>query len=266
MASEISTNQRSSLPLASRETATLLDTFTSRIETIPGTINGHAISAACAPSDRERQALTTRLSQIHDGMRPASPEAIAKYVATLKMSGLVSRSTDEAGAAMEMRLTVKALEGFPEWAISDVCRRFLDGRLGKGRFVPTAAEIAQECRLVLLPHQEEAGRIAKVLDAEIYEEATPEQRDRIAKLLAGTVRELKAGMAKRGVKRVRRERSKEVIERAARIALIRQGKAYAANPVSLSPAAMTAMRRRDEDEIAAGRVPPSTHPATDRAA
>lgn len=168
--------------------------------------------------------LQARCDELFAGLAPATSEAISRYVSALKVT-MPSRATDEAGAAMEMRLTVKALETFPEWAIADVCRRYLDGRLGKGRFAPTPAEIAQDCRALLTIHQEEATKAKRILEAEVYTEATPEERERMLRLIREASRGLRSYTARNAkMGKPKRERSKEVIERAANIALIRMAK------------------------------------------
>lgn len=145
------------------------------VSAVPGL---YEISDACAPSAEARGALQGRADHLASGLTAAEPEAISRCITSLGVV-LPSRSTNAEAAKMELALTVEALKAFPEWAVANVCRRYLDGRLGNGRYAPTPPELAKACRELIAPFQAEAAKIQRILNAQVYREPTEEERARV---------------------------------------------------------------------------------------
>lgn len=149
-----------------------------------------AISDRYAPSAEQRALLTSRRDALIVATGRADPVRIKQMVAALRL-GLKAQATTEAGAAAALELNIRALAHFPEWTVSEACRRFNNGEAGEGTFVPTPAELANECRALLAPVHDELTKLRRVLDAEVYVEPTAEQRGRIADGMDALIADLK---------------------------------------------------------------------------
>jgi len=160
------------LPMADTETDTIVRGLTNRLED-SSDWRRRALPDRLAPTEHERQVMTARVEVIDRWLAPSRKAAIIRAVGTVRGLMAIASSTGDAdpldGYAM-------VLAPFPEPVIEDICRRFLDGRLGNRVYAPTPAEIAHECRLAVAEALAERGRIALILDAEIY--TTPSEADR----------------------------------------------------------------------------------------
>lgn len=122
-----------------------------------------------APSGAELQALEARRAELADALAPGDEEAIKQAVRALK-GGFPTYGTDPAGAKYQTEFYLKALERFPLWAVHEACARFRDGRNAtpwNSRECPSSAQVAQECRAVIEPVQDELVPLIDVLDAEV---------------------------------------------------------------------------------------------------
>jgi hypothetical protein len=115
-------------------------------------------------------------------------DGIKKMIAGMIHSYSSMAAQSETSLHGKLELYAAAVASFPEWAIGDACRRFIEGRAGDSRYVPSAAQLAQECRDIVQPHHEEHVKIARILTANVYHVPAPEERERVAdgfsKLLA----------------------------------------------------------------------------------
>jgi hypothetical protein len=134
-----------------------------------------AIPDRLAPTDDERRELKARVAEIDSGLGRASEASIRRAVGLVK--GLMaSPAIGETTVDEILSGYALVLAPYPQPVIEDVCRRYLDGRLGNRVYAPTPAEIAHECREMLAPIYAERARIALILDAEVYETPSPEQQ------------------------------------------------------------------------------------------
>jgi len=163
---------------ASRELVDLIARFSSAIEEIPGQWRHRAILDTYAPKGAERQVLEARREALNAALTPADPDFIGRSISALK-SAFPYRNEDSSDVEKVKRLYIAALQSFPEWAISEACRRFLEGRVGNRTFAPTPPELAAECRSILVAVHEEAGKIDRILEAQVYRLPSPEQQRRI---------------------------------------------------------------------------------------
>lgn len=183
---------KSSLPIVPhRDVVDLTDRLTSRIQHTPDG-KGEIVSTA-APTEAERGALEVRRNTIADLLEPARELDIEKAVAhMLAQFGGPERDANASRALV--RTVALQLRAFPLWAIHEACQRILGGRAPgiNMAFAPQPPQIAHLCREIVQVLHSERARIAKVLDATVFHEATPEERARVAAGLAGLVEEIKA--------------------------------------------------------------------------
>lgn len=124
--------------------------------------------------------MASRVEQIDRWLAPSRQAAIIRAVGLVRGAMAVP-----AGASDDVfSVFVEVLKPFPEPVVEDVCRKFLDGRLGNRVYAPTPAEIAHECRLSVADALAERGRIMLVLDAEVYDTPSDAEREEIRQKLA----------------------------------------------------------------------------------
>lgn len=138
------------------------------------------MSSSVAPSTEHRGILAARRRQLADALIPASSAAIGTMIASLRS---VMPSHDNTDPVQVVALYRSALSRFPEWAVGQVCRAFLEGRAGGSTtFAPTPADIASRCDALIQPHRDEQLLIGRILDAEIIPE--PESDEKRAEVAA----------------------------------------------------------------------------------
>jgi hypothetical protein len=138
-----------------------------------------------APSGAELQALEGRRAELLDALAPGDEEAIKQAIRALK-GGFPSYGADAVGAAYQTEFYFKALASFPVWAVHEACARFRDGRNStpwNARECPSSAQVAQECRVIIEPVQDELTPLADVLDAEIAADPDADKAARAAAVL-----------------------------------------------------------------------------------
>lgn len=167
------------LPMADTKTDTLVRAFTNRLEE-GSDWRRRALPARLAPTDEQREVMERRVEQIDRWLAPSRQAAIVRAVGLVRGAMAVP-----AGASDDVfSVFVEVLKPFPEPVVEDVCRKFLDGRLGNRVYAPTPAEIAHECRLSVADALAERGRIMLVLDAEVYDTPSDAEREEIRQKLA----------------------------------------------------------------------------------
>lgn len=154
-----------------------------------------SMPSSVAPSTEHRQILAGRRRALADALVPASSAAIGTMIASLRS---VMPSHDNTDAMQQVALYRSALSRFPEWAVGQVCRAFLEGRAGGSTtFAPTPADIAKRCADLIAPHQQEVAQISRILDAEIIPEPeSDEKRAEVAERVRQWVRERQPGNEK----------------------------------------------------------------------
>lgn len=139
-----------------------------------------SISAPLAPTDADRRTLASRRHDLADALVPADSDAIGLMITSIRS---VMPSHDSTDPVQQVALYRSALNRFPEWAIGQVCRAFLEGRAGGSTtFAPTPADIAKRCADLIAPHQQDIAQISRILDAEIIPE--PESDEKRAEVAA----------------------------------------------------------------------------------
>lgn len=89
----------------------------------------------------------TRAEDVPAMLTPATAKTKAKATAML-FTALKARSGSDADAAMTAEIYDLAISEFPDWAIEEAVKGFITGRVENASpvFVPTTAELANECR------------------------------------------------------------------------------------------------------------------------
>jgi sarcosine oxidase gamma subunit len=173
------------LPMADTQTDTTVRVFTNRLEE-GSDFRRRALPARLAPTDAQRDLMASRVAQIDRWLAPSRQAAIIRAVGMVRGAMAVP-----AGASDDVfSIYVEVLRPFPEPVVEDVCRRYLDGRLGNRVYAPTPAEIAHECRLAVSDALAERGKIALILDAEVYATPTEEERQEVEAQAAALIEEL----------------------------------------------------------------------------
>jgi hypothetical protein len=129
--------------------------------------------------------MQARVHDIDRWLSPSRRPAIVRAVELMRANLVIANgASDDAVDGYVIVLTP-----FPEPVVEDVCRRYMDGRLGGRIYAPMPAEIAHECRLAVADALAERGRITLILDAEVYQSPTEEDRIAIAERHAAFVKE-----------------------------------------------------------------------------
>lgn len=151
--------------------------FSSALDWNDNALARSSISSQVAPTDTDRRTLAGRQREIADALIPADTDAVGLMITSLRS---VMPSHDNSDPQQQVMMYRSALAKFPEWAIGQVCRAFLEGRAGGSTtFAPTPADIASRCQALITPHVEEAEQIARILTAEVRYDPTEEERQRV---------------------------------------------------------------------------------------
>lgn len=182
-------------------------------------INRFSISSRCAPTDDERRALRQRHAEIAASLRPASAETIVRLVSVMR-TGFPSQSGSDIERKGALQVYASALGRFPEWVIERACRDAIEGRIGKGQFAPSAAEMATHCEGIVRQAREELGAIERILSARVYHEPTDEERRKVVDGFERLSRDLAAAleMEEAGKPRLEPMTLEQVTERAGTLA------------------------------------------------
>ena len=115
-------------------------------------------------------------------LAPASETALVRSVATLR-AAFPSTNDGEENAKLAVSLYVRALAPYPEWAVNEVCRQYLEGRRSHGTFAPTAPEMAKACREEVSKFVDERAKIGAILEAEVLPPIDEEKARRAAAVM-----------------------------------------------------------------------------------
>lgn len=163
-----------------------------------------SISSRSAPTADERRALSERYAAVAASLRPPPAETIMRLVGVMR-SGFPSQSTSDAERKTALKVYASALSRFPEWAIERTCREAIEGRVGKGQFAPSAAEMAAHCERFVREACEEMGAIDRILGAKVYHEPSDDERRRIEEGFGRLSRELAGALDMDGASRPKPE-------------------------------------------------------------
>lgn len=137
---------------------------------------GHySISLRHAPTADEANWLKDRKAELVDGLRPSEPREIADLVSAM-MLGFGGASRTEADAKKTVALYVSQLAAYPAWAVKTACEEAM--RSGS-EFAPSVAKLVASARQAVSRWQIESARITQILDAPVYREPDPGERQRV---------------------------------------------------------------------------------------
>lgn len=210
-----------------------------------------SISSQLAPTDEHRALLAGRRRALADALIPASSAAIGTMIASLRS---VMPSHDNSDPVQIVAMYRSALSRFPEWAVAQVCRAFLEGRAGGSTtFAPTPADIASRCEALVQPHKDEQEQIGRILEAEVRHDPSEDERERVARGLRELAASIGKGNDDDDEERVKRAAAKgrEISMRGLREELERHG-ITDSRPMSLElrqqVAAMRERRERQDED------------------
>lgn len=111
-------------------------------------------------------------------LRPADENALKRAIAAMR-AAFPAASDGHENAMMTVNLYVVALKSFPEWAVNEACRKALNGTIGANPgFAPTPPQVAIACRAAVSKLADERAKIEAILNAEVAQHTTTEDRAR----------------------------------------------------------------------------------------
>lgn len=154
---------------------------------------------------------------------PEANNRIYLLIAGAPAFGMTERETDA-----KVLLYAEALSDMPTWAIEASRRLFSKGGWKSpwnGQGCPSSANVVAECKLMLLPIEEELHRLGMILDAEIVDrDTTADERALNVAEIARLIADLKNG----GTPQNERLLAEAKAERAAKLKPVAQSQESAA--------------------------------------
>lgn len=161
--------------------AEMVRQFSNRLDWPEGIRQRATIASDAAPTQAERQMLQARRDDVVSGLVPATRPEIGRLVASLR-AVMPAQGGDD--AELTINLYLSALAGLPLWALDQVCRAFLAGKVpGHEKFAPTPDQIASRARALIVGFESEIAAIDKIVRAEIVQVMSPEERERMGEKL-----------------------------------------------------------------------------------
>jgi hypothetical protein len=159
----------------SREQATLVHTYLTRLENHPGAAK-YSISDQLAPTHEDRQRLLARQRELSIGMTPCGELSAAAELISQMFTGYMTVRLNRDEAANTAAAYLAQVKHLPLWAIQTGCQSCI---ARNNPFPPSAGELRAACEKAVQSIWAEEAEIRKVLDAEIYHSAPKAQRERI---------------------------------------------------------------------------------------
>lgn len=158
-----------------------------RLEAHPTHPTRFCVSASAAPTIAERTALSYAVARLEAQLEPCDDRVAIEVLVSEFLIGfeLGNGQSELNTEALNLRF-VKGLAGLPLGAIKAAIDRYDAGkpliREGwRAAFRPTPAQLAEETRAGMVPLRAKLLHARQVLEAEVYEPATPEQKAELAK-------------------------------------------------------------------------------------
>lgn len=128
--------------------------------------------------------LKARGREIADGLKPTDGNQARTVISALVNRLLVTYPQSERTTEQEARAAiagyVDALVDLPLWSVHAACQGWVRGEAdGDNRFRPSAAELRTLAQRKLMPFRQEMEQIKRILNANVYREPTPEERERV---------------------------------------------------------------------------------------
>jgi hypothetical protein len=171
----------------SREQATLVHTYLTRLENHPGAAK-YSISDQLAPTHEDRQRLLARQQELSNCLTPLGNIAEAGVIIGQMFAGYLTIRLSEQQASEAVAAYLAQVKHLPLWAIQTGCQSCI---ARNNPFPPSAGELRTACEKAVQSIWAEEAEIRKVLDAEIYHSAPKAQRERIKAGFQSLLAELK---------------------------------------------------------------------------
>ena len=122
-------------------------------------------TAEVIPTAAERRLLNDRTAQIEQALRPASMTGRSDEISALLISMAAERASDSERLAI-LRIYLADLDGVPAFALVEGCRRYRQGEIGEGTFMPKAGKVRKEAMKIAQPYRDELADLKIILKAE----------------------------------------------------------------------------------------------------
>jgi hypothetical protein len=192
-----------------REFDRLVGRMSNAIEQTPG--GALEVSERYAPKPHERDAVMDRIGQLDralyraDGGRErtaAEDDALrVKTMLAALLGGMSTMGASADAAKLKVGLCVSALRPFPMWVIERACALIRDGETGsvlggkdlgiRRGYPPEAPQLAELCRHIVAPVQQERASLHRLLSAKVYKEPTEEDLARRDEVIAAGLAKIK---------------------------------------------------------------------------
>ena len=143
---------------------------------------GSQLLASHAPKPDERLDLAGHANALRAYIAPGDRREIAQAIAKIFLA-LTPRGDDADGARARIATFVEVLSPLPVWAVSKAVSDFLTGRVGDGKWCPTAVELYKRGAGYVASTVEQITRIDEVLRAKVVEKITVQDRAATAKAI-----------------------------------------------------------------------------------
>lgn len=160
-----------------KDQSDLLACYHSRLERFD---NRWQISDRLAPSEADWNGLHMRRGEVTRALTPAQDHECQVLVTAMFM-GFPGVRMDADTAKKTTALYTSQLREFPAWAVKEACQRAMQDRIS-GRsadFVPSVATLVGECSRIVQPLRTEKAQLDAVVDADVYHEASAEEKARL---------------------------------------------------------------------------------------
>lgn len=161
-----------------------ISAFHGRLEEHPAHPNRFCVQRAAAPSTQERRQLCAARDRLEAQLEPCQDPLLVEAVVGQYLMGFEhGRGSSDVNTAALNERYVKALMGFPLAAIQAAVDRLDQGAPlipRKPTFRPNTAELSEEVREGMVAARARLVRLRQVLDAEVYDPPTEEQKAKVA--------------------------------------------------------------------------------------
>lgn len=140
-----------------------------------GPLGGHSISDRQTPNEGERKALERRRGELLNALVPVGDRAAVQIIAQLFLGFHGARGSHDETAA-QLALFASQVADLPVWAVQSGCGDLLRRNIA---WPPSVGQVRAACEAACQPHRQELAQIEAVLNADVYHEATPSERERV---------------------------------------------------------------------------------------
>jgi hypothetical protein len=137
--------------------------------------------------------LLKRRNELQIKLEPGKPRDAAADI-TLLMKSFGGANLTQDHLATQLAAYSMAVEDYPFWAVRMAIKNFIRGKADGANpaFLPSSPELASEVNRIVQPYRTEKHNLTAILEAEVYSEVPPEERERMIKRFEALLAELRA--------------------------------------------------------------------------